>query len=327
MAGIALTRTLIGAALGFARIAAGAVWAIVGVTGFIATLASRALLAAPAVIRGIGTAFVWTGRMAWRAGIALLTNPIFLAIAAIAAAVYVIYDNWSGLVAFFTEKIDKVRAAFQVGLLEGVLTALSQFNPFRLMLEGAIGLIEYLTGWDLSPITSAIKEAFSIDLFEAGVQMIRSLWDGISSLIGEMTAWVKEKLAGMIPDMPDWLKTSRAGDAPARGATGTVDSGPTRYSGRALGGPVRAGQIYRWQEEGEEWFSPATDGTVVPARDVRALKAGGAAPSRRTEINLGGIVIHAAAGMSADAIAQAVRREFERLTASSGALHDGGAYA
>ncbi len=280
--------------------------------------------AAPAVIRAMGIAFTWTAGAARAAGLAMLANPIFLAIAAIAAAVYVIYDNWSGLVAFFSEKIDKVRAAFQVSLLEGVLTALSQFNPFRLMMEGAVGLIEYLTGWDLSPITRAIKEAFSIDLFEAGVQMIRSLWDGISSLIEEMIASVEAKLSGM---MPDWLKTSRAGDAPTRGATGTVDSGPTRYSGRALGGPVRAGQIYRWQEEGEEFFSPATDGTVVPARDVRALKAGGGAASRRTEINLGGIVIHAAAGMSPDAIAQAVRREFERLTASSGDLHDGGAYA
>ncbi|WP_413874173.1 tape measure protein [Albidovulum sp.] len=93
---------------------------------------------------------------------------------------------------------------------------------------------------------------------------------------------------------------------------------------RALGGPVRAGMIYRWMEEGQEFFSPRTDGAVISTRDLRALRAGGGGRS----IRIGDIVINAAPGQSAAEIARAVRREIGRLIGDDGPdLHDGGAYA
>lgn len=35
------------------------------------------------------------------------------------------------------------------------------------------------------------------------------------------------------------------------------------FVGRANGGPVKAGDLVRWQENGREWFVPGSDGTVV----------------------------------------------------------------
>jgi hypothetical protein len=78
-------------------------------------------------------------------------------------------------------------------------------------------------------------------------------------------------------------------------------------------------------EEGQEMFSPTVDGSVISARQLGALKAGGT--GRSSSISIGDIVIHAAPGQSAAEVAQVVRREIERLLKPSGALHDGGAYA
>lgn len=43
------------------------------------------------------------------------------------------------------------------------------------------------------------------------------------------------------------------------------------FGSRALGGPVNAGQLYRWQENGREWFVPDQDGTVVNQAQMRAM--------------------------------------------------------
>jgi hypothetical protein len=88
---------------------------------------------------------------------------------------------------------------------------------------------------------------------------------------------------------------------------------------------VRAGQIYRWMEEGEEYFSPRVDGQVISTRELRNLRAPSA--GRSLSLSMGDIVIHAAPGQSAGDIGRAVRREVERMLRENAALHDGGAYA
>jgi hypothetical protein len=47
------------------------------------------------------------------------------------------------------------------------------------------------------------------------------------------------------------------------------------YGSRALGGPVNAGQLYRWQENGREWFVPEQNGTVMTQGQMRAMAGGG----------------------------------------------------
>jgi hypothetical protein len=46
------------------------------------------------------------------------------------------------------------------------------------------------------------------------------------------------------------------------------------FTGAANGGPVRAGQLIRWQENGREWFVPGSDGTVVNPGQQKAMMGG-----------------------------------------------------
>lgn len=98
-------------------------------------------------------------------GIAIATTPVgwFLAaIALIAAAAYVIYQNWDQIVAFFEEKWAGVKAAFSDGIINGIWKLWKEYNPVTLMTEAFMGLVEYLTGWDLGAILGAkVKDAVS----------------------------------------------------------------------------------------------------------------------------------------------------------------------
>lgn len=307
---------------GVLKVAFGAgMWVFSRAASVLMWLARGALPYLGTALRAAGSAVVWLGRAFMIAGRFLLANPIVAVIAAIAGLAYVIYQNWDGIVAYFQEKIERVRAAFQDGLLDGVLTAIAEFNPYTLLFEGLDALWTYLTtGWDFTWLTDRIRSAFDIDLLGAGKAMIQSLWDGALSIVGPMVASISAKLAAIVPD---WLR--RAWDWVSGG--GKAGAGEATPPGRAIGGAVRAGQVYRWMEEGEEFFVPRVDGAVVSSRELRALRAGGA---RRDgpSIAMGDIVVNAAPGMSAEDVARAVRREIERMARRRGAeLHDGGAYA
>lgn len=91
-------------------------------------------------------------------GVAILTTPVgwFLAaIAAVGAAAYIIYKNWDQIVAFFEEKWAGVKAAFSDGIINGIWKLWKEYNPVTLMTEAFMGLVQYLTGWDLGAILGA----------------------------------------------------------------------------------------------------------------------------------------------------------------------------
>lgn len=150
-----------------------------------------------------------------RLGVLMLTNPIGLIIAGVAALAYVVYDNWDQIVSFFIEKVDAVKAAFDEGLLNGVFKLLAEFNPFTLAIEGMQGLVAYVM--DLLGVPEEIVAAFrEFDLFETGAELLQGLWDGMSSLAPQMVAAISEKLSGIVPDwMQDaWNWVTGAEDAP-----------------------------------------------------------------------------------------------------------------
>lgn len=268
-------------------------------------------------LAGIG-AGLWALRAAMLAvNLVMMANPIVAVLAAIGAAALVIYQNWDGVVGYFSEKIDAIRAAFDEGLLNGVLTTLAQLNPFRMMTEGAVNLVEYLTGWDLSAIEEGIATAFDFSLYDAGRRLLQSAWDGMSSILGPMVDAISTRLAAIVPD---WLR--RAWEWASGGSSETTAAGTP--PGRALGGAVRAGEIYRWMEEGEEMFVPRVDGSVISTRQLAALRTGGRGST--TTIN-NDIVVHATPGQSPQAIAREVLRMIEQRTRRGAELHDGGAYA
>lgn len=304
------------AVLGAAIWVAGALASTVAVLGRALLWMGRMALRAGAFgLRILGLAFRFVGRALLWAGRAALANPLGLALLAIAGVAYAIYDSWDGFVAYFTDKIERVRAAFDVGLINGVFAVIKEFNPFLMALDGARALGQYIAG--------KLVAVFDINLFDKGVAMIKSLKDGIWSVLTGMVDGIKAKLSSILPD---WMKDLAGGSGDGASAPANA---PDEFSGvsggRATGGPVRAGAIYRWMEQGQEFFQPAVDGNVISNRQVKALRQGGRSGAR--SISLGGINIYAAPGQSPGDIARAVRREIERVLHEGGALHDGGAYA
>lgn len=241
-------------------------------------------------------------------GLMLLSaNPVVALALAFTALAAVIYFNWDSIVTYFSDKIEAIRKAFDEGLLNGVLAVIAEFNPLTLIGEALMG------------VNALILSAFDIDLYAIGAQWITDLRAGIAAQIDALTGWVREKFDAMIPD---WMQSATAGGAALigdgySGMGGAMDTG---FEARALGGPVRAGRMYRWQEEGQEVFVPRTDGTVISTRQLRGLRGGGrAAPA----FHIGAINITAAPGQSARDVALAVRRELEDM-ARAAPLHDGG---
>lgn len=304
--------TILGAIGGLIMLSRGLLLVLSGITG----------AGGIAVVRALAMAVMWLGRAFLIAGRFLLANPIIAVITAIAGLAYVIYQNWDGIVAYFAEKIDRVRAAFDEGLLSGVLKLLSEFNPFKLMIDGAVALLEYLTGWDLTFVTDMLYDVFGISLFDAGMNMILSLWEGLKSKMGELKAWFAAQIASMLPD---WMRTGMGTGGAAEGPQASSTTGESfDFDGqRELGGAVRAGATYKVGEHGVELFTSNRDGWIIPNR-----KLSGGGQGRSSSLSIGGITINAAPGMSPEMIARAVRSEIERVAREGRfALNDGGSYA
>ena len=199
-----------------------------------------------------------------RMGIVALANPIGLIIAAVAALAYVVYDNWDQIVTYVIDKVEVVRAAFDEGLLNGVLTALAEFNPFHLMLDGIQGLLVYLA--ELVGVPEAIIARMNeINLWDTGVQIVKTLWDGMLSLVDQIASSIGDRLAALKPqwlnDLQNWV--------------GGGDNG-SALPGRDSGGPVRAGETYLVGERGVEAFVPGVSGSIIPTRALNAAIAASA---------------------------------------------------
>ncbi|MGR3199466.1 MAG: tape measure protein [Paracoccus sp. (in: a-proteobacteria)] len=340
---LAFGKTILGMVVGLGKLTVGLGLVSGGMLGMFKDVSK--LSGAQKILVRFGQHLAMIGRAAFM-------TPLGLAIAGIAAGIYVIYDSWSNIVSWFRGKIEKVRAAFDEGFFQGVLEAFKQFNPTRLAVEAMAGFVSYVNG--------KIAEAFGVDLLAAGNGMIQSMWAGIKEAWADVLDWFRGlpkaileaigsiDIASLIrwPEPPEWLRKLWNGELgasspmPANADTApgspraydgramdAAPGSPRAYGGRALGGPVRAGHVYRWLEQGEEMFMPRADGLVVSNRDMRAMRGRGQSTPRQT-LNLGGITINAAPGMSPRDIARAVGREFERRERDAKTvLHDGGAYA
>ena len=251
-------------------------------------------------IAGIITGFAQlaAGLMLVGSGIAALSLPvvaIIAGVAAVAAAAYLIYDNWDGIVVWFanlwTRIVDYASAAwdwFKTNMswhplaliannwgaildwfaafwsdLKGAFSgnwddikALLQWHPLGLIVQNWGEISEWFgsfwdglgtkarAGWESIKASLAIDwsgllstglpdaiqhiiDTFSnINLFDVGVKILKSLWDGMLSLVDQMVSSISSKLSSMMPTLPSWLGGGKTEAVQQRASGGVFNRGP-----------------------------------------------------------------------------------------------------
>ncbi|UWQ34014.1 hypothetical protein K3555_05805 [Leisingera sp. M527] len=217
-----------------------------------------------------------------RLGVLAMANPIGLIIASVAALAYAVYDNWDKIVGAVIEKVDLVRAAFDEGIIKGVVELLAEFNPFTLAVEGAIGLVAYVM--ELLGVPDQIIAKFKeFSQFATGVTFMKSLWDGMASIVDQLVTFITNKLKDLKPqwltDLQNWASGGDGPATPAARAHPLSGSAAPRVQGnRDSGGPVLPGLSYLIGERREpEVFVPNLPGNILPARALRAARTAAAA--------------------------------------------------
>lgn len=243
------------------------------------------------VLPFVGKALLWLGR-------ALMLNPIGIAISAIAAAAYLIYDNWDAVKRYFASAWAEIRGGFDGGV-GGIVTVLANFNPVGLMYQAFAGVLSYL-GIDLpnrfTEFGNMIVNGLVNGLY-AGLGKIKT---AINNIGDSTIAWFKEKLDINSPSRV----FAQLGNFTMEGLTlGLVDGGK---------GPLNAISQLGKQLTATGVLALGTLSTPALAVDMRPPISPTAAPGYASndhyEIN-----IHPAPNMDAQAIARAVRTELSRI--------------
>lgn len=247
------------------------------------TIAQTALPALLAGLRLLRGTLLAVGRAA-------LTNPIGLTITAVAGLAYAVYDNWDRIVGYVQDKIDTIRAAFDQGLIQGVLAVMEELDPFALMMDGAKGLLAWIM--ELMGVPEQIVAEFrAFSLFDAGVDLLQSLWDGMASMVPRAVAAITAQLSKIKPqwltDLQNWASVGQ-------------ERGPRPLPGRDRGGPVRPGQAYQVGERMAELFVPDTAGQIIPGQALLHVNAlADRLQNRLTRIASMAAVLGATAGVPA----------------------------
>jgi phage-related protein len=138
------------------------------------------------ILRGIGTAVLWLGRIFLVAGRALLMNPIGLIITAIAVAAMLIYTYWEPIKTFFIDLWSGACKVFEAAKSAIGSTMSDLWDNIK---TGFFAVMQWFAG---------LPTAFS----EFGSNMMRGLVDGITNALG----WVKDKIVGAGSTVMGWLK-------------------------------------------------------------------------------------------------------------------------
>lgn len=210
------------------------------------------------------------------------------------------------------DEADAIAARAQA-LTERILGSFRHtFETLRNLAEAAF---TYITGWTFDDVGQALRSAFDIDLYSAGVDLITRLGEGIWSVLTGLVANIKSSLANIAPD---WLTRGGGSANPNAGPGGGVPGGGVTGA-RDMGGVVRPGFLYEINERGQEFFAPDRPGSVIKGSDLRAGGGSGGG-----DVIIGDVHVHAAPGQDPMAIAREVQRVLrEEMRKARYALNDG----
>ncbi|WP_375653043.1 phage tail tape measure protein [Bartonella sp. MR110HLJHH] len=126
-------------------------------------------------------------------GIAIMTTPIGWIAGGIAALVgvgYLLYKNWDTVVSFISNLWNSF-ASLCSNVFNNLLTLFKNFSPLS---------------WISKKINALIEWLFSIDLMEAGSNLINGLWEGIKSQWNALSDWFGGMISKLTSWMPNWMK-------------------------------------------------------------------------------------------------------------------------
>lgn len=245
-------------------------------------------------VRGVVTAIPGLGAIATAA--AGISAPVWGTFAAIAAAVaaagITIWKYWDRLSAIFSGVGQAIGEALQPGL-DWISEKLSFLNPIvdafgaawgavRDRLSGLGDLIgglftrEVLTEEQAAGITDRAREVteniigfftgiparlgeVAVEWFNAGRDLIQSLWDGMVQIFTDLQAWIDGRIDALLQPLRD-ARAALANLNPFGGGGDEAVDGT-----RARGGPISRGGSYLVGENGPELITANRNGYVHPA--------------------------------------------------------------
>jgi len=161
--------------------------------------------------------------------VAIISTGIGALVVGLAMAGTWIYNNWSGLVSFFKGFGEAFMASLGPArpLVQGIVDAASALWTWITDLVGpidasaetwaqwgqtagdAVGtVVSYILNLPthLAGLAGELVDYFAnINLYDSGVAIMQSLWDGAASLVVAMVDAISAKLSGIVPD---WMKSA-----------------------------------------------------------------------------------------------------------------------
>jgi TP901 family phage tail tape measure protein len=171
---------------------------LASILGPIAMVRYGMALVGPQILMA-GKAFLWLGGVFRTVSMFLLANPIGVAIAAIAAAAYLIYRYWEPIKAFFLGLWQQVKEAFNNGI-SGVAQLLMNWSPLGLLYQGITNA--------LSALGVQIPEQFS----SLGSAIVDGMIGGLTGKLGEL----RESITGMAGSVRNWFANVLGINSPSR---------------------------------------------------------------------------------------------------------------
>ncbi|MDD3800203.1 MAG: hypothetical protein PHE36_13605 [Novosphingobium sp.] len=285
------------------------------------------------VLRLMGPLFLTMGKAALRAGLMMLTNPLFLAVAIIATAGYLIWKHWDTIKAALGTAWEWLKAKF--------MQFPNMFGPLGIAVAFVIRNWDWIkaTFWAgveaIGNVWGALREKFNaaIDWFaglgtrfyELGSNLIAGLAKGI---MGKLS-WLKDTVVGAAKNVADWFAKKLDINSPSRVFIGfghNITEGLTQGIARGQGATFR--QVNRLS------VGLAARGEGLTFRPVRSLSAGmtgalaagsmamaslaGAAPGTAGALTIGKVEIHIhqQPGEDGRALARRVHDELTQLNSS-----------
>ncbi|MFJ2986591.1 phage tail tape measure protein [Collimonas sp. NPDC087041] len=173
------------------------------------------------IMRGLGSAFTWLGRILLFVGRAFLMNPIGLVVTAIGVAAYLIYQYWGPIKDFFTSLWDGVGSVFTAAWASIKAFAGGLWADVKQAFGGGIvGVNALVLNW--SPLGlfyqafAGVMSWFGIELpskfSDFGLYIMQGLANGITGALGT----VKAAVTGAGDNVVGWFKDKLGIHSPSR---------------------------------------------------------------------------------------------------------------